>query len=242
MAPSAGDVNSRCTRGASRATATAVPAVSTQPSFDALARAARAAAIGDAFPAFAHEANNALLAILGLAELALKELPPGTKAHERLTLLHGTALELSRGVRVLHGFTRTPDGDGLVELDAVVREAVGVAERTTASQRLEYATSFAGAGFRVAGSARLLGQVVLALLAEARRTLVAGGTVDVSLARDGGRVVLTVSPSGPELDPDAPGEDELGLWVAQQAAALHDGALSAAAATLTLTLPTAEAE
>jgi signal transduction histidine kinase len=51
--------------------------------------------------AVVHGINNPLFAIVGLAELLLAEAEPGSKTHERLCLIHESALEIRARVREL---------------------------------------------------------------------------------------------------------------------------------------------
>jgi signal transduction histidine kinase len=53
-----------------------------------------------------HQIANPLVALVGSAELALGELEPGTKAHDRVALAHRTGTEIAELVRALQGFIR----------------------------------------------------------------------------------------------------------------------------------------
>ena len=50
-----------------------------------------------------HEISNPLLGLVGSAELALGDLEPGTKLHERIALTHRTGTEIAGIVRALQG-------------------------------------------------------------------------------------------------------------------------------------------
>ena len=51
---------------------------------EALLEAGRLTGLGELVRGFAHEINNPLFGMLGLVELLMREIEPGTKAHERL--------------------------------------------------------------------------------------------------------------------------------------------------------------
>jgi signal transduction histidine kinase len=54
-----------------------------------------------------HEMANPLVALVGSAELALGDLEPGTKLHDRVALTHRTGTEIAEIVRALQAFVRT---------------------------------------------------------------------------------------------------------------------------------------
>src|SRR6266571_1737453 len=55
---------------------------------EALLEAGRLTGLGELVRGFAHEINNPLFGMLGLVELLLREIEPGTKAHEHLSLVN----------------------------------------------------------------------------------------------------------------------------------------------------------
>jgi signal transduction histidine kinase len=87
----------------------------------------------------AHDMNNVLGAILGLASATLETQPPGSSAHQAFATIIKAAERGGRMVRSLLGFARK----GLAEeaeldLNAILREDVTLLERTTlAKVRLE---------------------------------------------------------------------------------------------------------
>lgn len=53
-----------------------------------------------------HEISNPLVALVGSAELALDELEPGTKLHDRIAITRDTGTEIAEIVRALQAFVR----------------------------------------------------------------------------------------------------------------------------------------
>ncbi|HEY6032023.1 MAG TPA: ATP-binding protein [Gaiellaceae bacterium] len=222
-----------------------------------LAQSGKLAAIGELAAGVAHEINNPLFAILGLVEFVLADLEPGSKSHERLTLVHQTALEIKEIVRALLDFAReNPDEQRVVALDDVVRETVDLVRRTSANHGVEIEQSFGEGPFLVHGSPNQLKQIFLNLLANARNVLPNGGVVTLRLERDGDWVTASVSDSGPGIPPEelprifepfyttrrAEGGTGLGLSVSLGIAEAHGGTLTASeapggGAAFTLRLP-----
>jgi len=88
-----------------------------------------------------HELSNPLLALLGSAELALVDLQPGTKLHDRISLSHRTGTEVVEIVRALQGFVRL-QGEPPQELSvgAAAADAVALVERVLPTHDVELST------------------------------------------------------------------------------------------------------
>ena len=221
-------------------------------------QAARMAAVGELAGSVVHEINNPLFAILGLVEFLLRDAEPGTKAHERLTLVHQTGLEIKTIARALLEFARERSGEAeTLDLSATAAATVDFFRLTSAARDVEIELR-AGTDVPVHGSAPQLKQLVLHLLANAREALPGGGTVTVEVEAAAGEAVLRVSDTGAGIRPfelqrvfepffttrQERGAGGLGLAAAQAIAAAHGGTLTAespagSGARLTLRLPAA---
>lgn len=226
---------------------------------EALLEAGRLTGLGELVRGFAHEVNNPLFGMLGLVELLLREIEPGTKVHERLSLVQQSGLEIKRITHSLLGFARVEaDVNEVVSLQDVAEKIVELVRCTTAGKSVELREHYPEEPLRVHGSPARLSQVFLTLLVNAHQALPSGGTVTVQLERDGDWALARVTDTGPGIDPDARsslfepfvttkhGGTGLGLAASLEIARAHGGdliALSsvAAGASFVLRLPIAEA-
>lgn len=116
-----------------------------------------------------HQIANPLLALAGTAELALADAEPGTKAHERLALIHRTSLEISDIVRALQGFVRLHAEPATeVSVGAVAAEAIELVEKIVPTRGRELRVR--GDARTVAAPGPLSGALVLLLVEALDRT------------------------------------------------------------------------
>jgi signal transduction histidine kinase len=226
---------------------------------EALLEAGRLTGLGELVRGFAHEVNNPLFGMLGLVELLLRELEPGTKAHERLSLVQQSGLEIKRITHALLGFARVEaDVSQVVSLQDVAGKAVELVRCTSAGKSVELREHYPDQPLVVHGSPRRLSQIFLSLLVNAQQALPTGGTVTLQLESDGDWAVARVTDTGSGIDPDARsslfepfvttkyGGTGLGLAASLEIARAYGGdliALSsvAAGASFVLRLPIVEA-
>ena len=171
---------------------------------EALLEAGRLTGLGELVRGFAHEINNPLFGMLGLVELLLRELEPGTKAHERLSLVEQSGLEIKRITHSLLGFAGADsEVTGVVVLQEIAEKTVELVRCTSAGKSIELREQYPKEPLHVHGEPARLGQVFLSLLANAQQALPTGGTVTVELERDGDWAVARVTDTGPGIDSDA---------------------------------------
>ena len=226
---------------------------------EALLEAGRLTSLGELVRGFAHEINNPLFGMLGLIELLLQEIEPGTKAHERLTLAQQSGLEIKHITHTLLDFARAePESAVMVPLQEVAERTVELVRCTSAGKSVDLRERYPTETLLVHGYPARLGQVFLSLLVNAQQALPAGGTVTVQLESDGDWALARVTDTGEGIDSDAhpamfepffttkPSGNGLGLAASLEIARAHGGDLIAlssvgAGASFVLRLPIAEA-
>jgi signal transduction histidine kinase len=205
---------------------------------DALLEAGRLATLGELVRDCAHEIANPLFAILALSDLLLQEAEPGTKAHERLTLVHESANGIRAVVDGMHGFARESRVQAAdVALQEVAATAADFMRTVIAARDVELVERYGDRPVLVHGNAVRLRLLLVSLLLNSFRGLPSGGTVTVEVSCEEGEAVAAVCDDGAGF---APGEAEaafelfhttrggngLGLPVARLIAEDHGGTLA----------------
>jgi signal transduction histidine kinase len=224
------------------------PAAAASPSFgadpatpetEALLEAARLSTLGELVRGVAHEINNPLFGMLGLVDLLLADLEPGSPEHDRLLLVKQSGLEIKQLSHALLRFAQTePDDIRVVSLHRVAKEAVELVRCANADKNVALHEDYCHEPLEVRGSHARLGQVFLSLLVNARQALPAGGVVTVRLERDRAWAVGTVTDTGDGVDPSirthlfepfttTKGGTGLGLAASHEIASAHGGNLTA---------------
>ncbi len=99
-----------------------------------------------------HELSNPLVAMLGSAELALGDVEPGTKLHDRIALTQRTGNEVVEIVRALQAFVRLQaEPPEQLSVGAAAADAIALVTRVLPTHNVELsasgdATAFAGPG------------------------------------------------------------------------------------------------
>ena len=171
---------------------------------EALLEAGRLTGLGELVRGFAHEINNPLFGMLGLVELLLDDIEPGTKAHERLSLVQQSGLEIKRITHSLLGVARVESEiTEIVSLQEVVESTVELVRCTSAGKSVELREQYPSERLHVFGSSARLGQIFSACSSTPSSPCQRGGTVTVELERDGDWAVARVTDTGPGIDPEA---------------------------------------
>ena len=163
-----------------------------------LLRARRGEALGRLTRSVAHDINNLLMGIAGPAEMALRELPPTSRAHALVAELKAAALRgaLLAG-KLVTSKAHEPPREG-TDVDEVVARSE-VLLRGVLGERVELHLRLAHDGGRVPLSAEDLERILLNLATNARHAMPGGGRLSVEVRRleltvEGARALLVLAP------------------------------------------------
>lgn len=188
------------------------------PEHEAFLEAGRLASLGELVRGLAHEVNNPLFGILGLVEILLADLEPGSLEHDRLLLVRQSGLEIKTITNALLRFVRAePGGAGALSLHRISEEAVELVRCTNADKNFELREDYCREPLYVQGTSARLSQVFLSLLVNAKQAM-PEGTVAVRLERDGDYAVASVAGAG--------NTSSLALQASLEIARTHGGDLS----------------
>lgn len=137
-----------------------------------------------------HQISNPLVALLGSAELALQEVPPGTKLHDRIALTQRTGAEIVEIVRALQAFVRLQhEPPTQVSVGEAAADAVALVTKVLPTHDVELRSSGDASAVAAPGELRrrLVELLVDALDEPGRR-----GTIEL-VVRDG---VVTATGGG----------------------------------------------
>ncbi len=163
---------------------------------EGILRSERLQHLGGVAAGVAHDFNNYLTGILGIAGLLKEALPAGGEEGQMVSRLEAAAHTASGLARQILDYTRDDsEGQGHAELCGCV-EGVAALLRHTLDPRIEVRTEQPDEEVWVALSAGRVQQVVMNLCCNARDAMPAGGTLELSVWAHGERATLRVRDTG----------------------------------------------
>ena len=162
-----------------------------------LAHAQKMDSLGSLAGGVAHDMNNVLGAILGLASMQEEQAPEGSALRQSMRTIAKACHRGATMVKSLLGFARQGLAeDKILDLNALVREEVALLERTT-FQRVDLDVDLAPDLLPMTGDAGALIHALMNLCVNAVDAMPAGGTLTLR-TRNGtdGMVVLEVADTG----------------------------------------------
>ncbi len=141
-----------------------------------------------------HEIANPLVGLVGSAELALGDLEPGSKLHDRVALTHRTGTEIAGIVRALQSFIRLQSAPiGSLSLGDAAASAVALVDLVLPTHDL---TLTASGDATVVASPGELSCSLVELLVDALGRNDSRRAIELAVRTDGGDAVVTATGGG----------------------------------------------
>jgi GAF domain-containing protein len=170
---------------------------------DQLVRTEKLRAMGEMASGVAHDFNNVLAAVLGRAQLLLRQLSDPT-LRQWVEVIERSALDGARTVRRLQDFTRTRRDHPAVpvDLNEVVRQTLEATEPTWRQEtrsrgiEIEVSTNLAGALPKVSGDPAELREGLTNVILNALDAMPRGGKLTLATSVADGHVEIAVTDTG----------------------------------------------
>lgn len=198
------------------------------------------AAIGELGSGVAHEINNPLTGVIGMAQLLRSEMEPGSQTADGLNAIINGARRVADVVDMLLKFSQSQVSPEMqpVEIDETVKRALNMFASRLDESEIRVATKIQK-GCRVFAKEEDLQLAINHLLDNARRALSSGGQLSIDVGHvEGGAVQITISDTGPGMSEEVQnrafdpfftthnpgsGAKGLGLALVHQVVAEHEG-------------------
>ena len=158
--------------------------------------------VGQLAGGIAHDFNNILAVILNYAHFVHEQLPEDSSLRDDVQQITRAAARASELTRQLLIFSRRdPATPQTLDVNALVGDTERLLRRSL-GDGVHLTTSPCNARCFVRADPAQLEHVLLNLVVNARDAMPEGGSIEIATARDGERVVISVSDDGPGMEPE----------------------------------------
>ncbi len=141
-----------------------------------------------------HEISNPLVGLIGSAEFALDDAEPGTKLHQRITLMQSTGAEIAGIVRALQAFIRLQELPAQsLSLGDAAAEAVALVDLVLPTHDVTLATAGDATVFAAPGELRCS---LVELLVDALERSNSRGAIELTVRAEGSEAVVAATGGG----------------------------------------------
>ena len=141
-------------------------------------------AVGTLAGGIAHDFNNILAVILGNAELAADDIPPGNPAGKSLKAIHQASIRAKDMVQQLLAFSRKSDEETkLLNMTPIIKESLKML-RSAVPTSIEFKQHISGNACNILGDAAQINQIMMNLVTNASHAMSEeGGLLDVTIEK-----------------------------------------------------------
>ena len=170
----------------------------------ALVQSEKMAAVGTLSAGLAHEVKNPLSAVLGYAQLSKRKLDQPEALLKHLDTIENETRRCNEIIGNLMQFSRQEKGEHeRISVNEVVEKSMAIVDHQLGLKNVEIESELADELPDISGNANQLQQVIMNLMINAQQAMgEEGGTVSLATLIEDDSLLITVSDTGPGIEPD----------------------------------------